>query len=267
MGRIVTVSDLRDRARRRLPRFIDGFLEGGAGAENGLARNRAALDRVTLLPRYLVNIEERSTAVSLFGRRWSAPIGAAPIGMANLIWPGADRAIARACGALGLPATISTAASTSLEAFRAEAGEHGWFMLYPGRAEAVVADLVDRADQAGYDVLLVTVDVPLASVRPRERRSGFVAPLRVTPALALDALRHPAWALATLRHGVPQFANMARYAGAGSDTNAQAAYIGRQTTGRFDWERLAALRARWPRTLVAKGILSPADAEKAKALG
>lgn len=267
MGKPVTISDLRARAGRRLPGFAYAFLEGGAGAENGLRRNEEALDRVTLLPRYLVNIEERSTAVTLFGRAWRAPIGAAPIGMANLIWPGADLAIARACRAAGLPGSISTAASTSLEDFREVAGDCGWFMLYPGRAEAVVADLVDRAEAAGYDTLIVTVDIPLASIRPREQRAGMAAPLRFTPRLIADAMLHPRWTLATLRAGTPQFANMARYAGPASGANAQAAYLGRQTTGRFDWERLADLRARWPHRMVVKGILAPADAERARALG
>jgi len=267
VSRPVTISDLRARAGRRLPRFVHGFLEGGAGEENGLRRNQSRLDDVQLLPRYLINIEERSTRTTLFGREWTAPIGAAPIGMANLIWPDADRAIARAAGVLGMPASISTAASTSLEDFSTVAGDNGWFMLYPGRAEPVVADLVDRAEAAGYDVLVVTVDIPLASIRPRERRGGFVAPMRITPRVALDAIAHPAWSLSMLRHGVPQFANMARYTGAKSDTNAQAAYLGRLTTGRFDWERLEALRARWPHRMVVKGILSPDDALRAQAMG
>src|SRR5436305_14464478 len=189
------VSDLRPRAKGRLPKFVCDYLDGGAGSEAGVRRNEREFEELMLKPRALVNIEKRDLSTSLFGRRWAAPFGIAPIGLGNLIRPRAEEAIARAAAAADIPYTLSTAANTKLERIAEIAPGKAWFQLYGSRRDADVADIVDRAERAGYDVLVLTVDVPLASRRLRDIRNHFMVPFRITPPVALELLTHPRWSL------------------------------------------------------------------------
>lgn len=262
----VVVSDFRKLAKRRLPGFVFDYMDGGAGTEAGIRRNEAAFDDLVFRPRYLVNTEHRDLSTELFGKRWSAPFGTAPIGMANIVWAGSDEAVARAAVKTGIPYTNSTAGSTTLERIKDVAGENAWFMLYPGRAEEVIADLVERADAAGYDLMMVTVDVPLQSKRPREIRNGWKNPFRVTPNVLLSLAAHPAWSMATFSAGIPELANMEKYTSKGAVAE-QAKYFGGDTTGRFDWDRLKAVRDRWPRRMLIKGMQTAEDVLKARDYG
>jgi len=263
---LACVSDLRLRAKRRLPHFVFDYLDGGAGSEAGVRRNEQAFNDLLLNMRALVNVETRDLSTRLFGRTWAAPFGVAPVGLGNLIWPGADEAIARAAVATNLPYTLSTAATTSLERIAEIARQHAWFQLYVAKRDADVVDLVNRAEQAGYDVLLVTVDVPLPARRLRDIRNHFTVPFRITPGVALALLTHPSWSLATLRAGVPRFVNVERYADV-FDRRSIAAYLSAEIRGRFDWDDLKRLRDRWPRRFVVKGLMTAEDAVRARDLG
>jgi len=263
---LACVSDLRLRAKRRLPHFVFDYLDGGAGGEAGVRRNEQAFNDLLLNMRALVNVETRDLSTRLFGRTWAAPFGVAPVGLGNLIWPRADEAIARAAVATNLPYTLSTAATTSLERIAEIAPQHAWFQLYIGKRDADVADLVNRVEQAGYDVLLVTVDVPVPARRLRDIRNHFTVPFRITPGVALGVLTHPSWSLATLRAGVPRFANVERYADV-VDRRSTAAYLSAEVRGRFDWDDLKRLRDRWPRRFVVKGLMTAEDAVRARDLG
>jgi isopentenyl diphosphate isomerase/L-lactate dehydrogenase-like FMN-dependent dehydrogenase len=263
---LACVSDLRLRAKRRLPHFVFDYLDGGAGSEAGVRRNEQAFNDLLLNMRALVNVETRDLSTRLFGRIWAAPFGVAPVGLGNLIWPGADEAIARAAVATNLPYTLSTAATTSLERIAEIAPQHAWFQLYIAKRDADVADLVNRAEQAGYEVLLVTVDVPVPARRLRDIRNHFTVPFRITPGVALALLTHPSWSLATLRAGVPRFANVERYADV-FDRRSIAAYLSAEIRGRFDWDDLKRLRDRWPRRFVVKGLMTAEDAVRARDLG
>jgi (S)-mandelate dehydrogenase len=263
---LACVSDLRLRAKRRLPHFVFDYLDGGAGSEAGVRRNEQAFNDLLLNMRALVNVETRDLSTRLFGRIWAAPFGVAPVGLGNLIWPGADEAVARAAVATNLPYTLSTAATTSLERIAEIAPQHAWFQLYIAKRDADVADLVNRAEQAGYEVLLVTVDVPVPARRLRDIRNHFTVPFRITPGVALALLTHPSWSLATLRAGVPRFANVERYADV-FDRRSIAAYLSAEIRGRFDWDDLKRLRDRWPRRFVVKGLMTAEDAVRARDLG
>jgi (S)-mandelate dehydrogenase len=263
---LACVSDLRLRAKRRLPHFVFDYLDGGAGSEAGVRRNEQAFTDLLLNMRALVNVETRDLSTRLFGRIWAAPFGVAPVGLGNLIWPGADEAVARAAVATNLPYTLSTAATTSLERIAEIAPQHAWFQLYIAKRDADVADLVNRAEQAGYEVLLVTVDVPVPARRLRDIRNHFTVPFRITPGVALALLTHPSWSLATLRAGVPRFANVERYADV-FDRRSIAAYLSAEIRGRFDWDDLKRLRDRWPRRFVVKGLMTAEDAVRARDLG
>src|SRR6266851_139323 len=190
-----------------------------------------------------------------FGRRWAAPFGIAPIGLGNLIWPRAEEAIARAAAAADIPYTLSTAANTKLERIAEIAPGHAWFQLYVSKRDEDVADIVERAERAGYDVLLLTVDVPLAARRLRDIRNNFMVPFKITPRVALELITHPRWSIETVSAGVPRFVNVEQYA---PMVNRQsiAAYLTSEIRGRFDWEDLKKLRARWRRRLVVKGVMT-----------
>ena len=263
---MVCVSDLRARARRRLPRFVFDYLDGGAGSEAGVRRNERAFEDLLLNPSALVDIENRDVSTTLFGRRWSAPFGIAPIGLGNFIWPGAEEAIARAAVEADIPYTVSTAATTSLERIAEIAPRHAWFQLYVAKRDEHVLDLMQRVEHAGYDVLVVTVDVPLAARRLRDIRNQFVVPFRLTPRVALELLKHPTWSLATLRAGVPRFANVEKYAEM-RERRSIAAYLTAEMRAGFDWDELKRLRDRWPRRFVVKGLMTAQDSVRARDLG
>jgi (S)-mandelate dehydrogenase len=261
-----TIDHLREAARRRLPRFAFDFMDGGSGGEVALRRNRDVFREVALLPRALVNCERRDSSVELLGQVFERPFGIAPIGLANLIWPGADEALARAAAAARIPYILSTAGTTSIEAIAA-VSRQAWFQLYVGKDQDIVDGLISRADRAGCPVLVVTVDVPAPGKRVRDLANRFSLPFRPDAHMAFDLVRHPSWSLATARAGAPRFANLEQYGAGNASPQSLAALMAGQTSARLDWDLLRTIRSRWPRKLVVKGILHPEDARQAKALG
>ena len=180
-----------------------------------------------LLPRAMIDVEGRSIAATFFGRRWDAPFGIAPIGMGNLIWPGADAMVAAAARDANIPYVLSTAGTTSMEVIASIAPEHAWFQLYVGKSQVIVDDLISRADRAGFEVLVVTVDVPAPGRRLRDQRNGLRLPLRPSAVWGIELATHPVWSLATLRKGPPRFANLEPYAA----SNASACVAGHADGG------------------------------------
>jgi len=266
MPTITSVSDFRTLARRRIPRFAFDYLDGGAGDEVGVRRNTDAFDALKLMPRMLVNVEKIDLSTTFFGKKWNMPFGTAPIGAGGLMWPRGEEAIARAAVEAGIPYTNSTPACTSLERIREVAGENAWFQLYVGRAESMVEDLVGRAEAAGYDVMFVTVDVPLPPRRLRDLRNHFTMPFAWSPWVVWQLLIHPEWSIRTVMNGIPRFANIERYA-PNPGVQPLARYMSSQVTGKFDWDALKRLRDRWKGKLVPKGLLSVEDCLKAKEIG
>ncbi|MBI3446635.1 MAG: alpha-hydroxy-acid oxidizing protein [Magnetospirillum sp.] len=265
MKHAASIGDLARRARRRLPGFAFGFLDGGSGEEGGLRRNREGLEAVRLAPR-VCRGGKPVTEASLFDQIHGQPFGAAPVGMGNLMWPGADLAVARQAARLKFPVVASTVASTALEAIAEAAEGQAWFQLYCSRQERINRDLLARAWAAGIRVLVVTVDVPMAGDRRRDVRNRFILPFRPGPRFLAQVASCPLWALAMLRSGSPGFPNLARY---GSEVQGQtlAAFIMAQIKDDLTWEDLRGLRDLWRGKLVIKGVLNAADARGALDLG
>lgn len=268
MAWMQSVEDARARARRRLPGMLFDFIDGATGQERAKARNRAALDLLTLQPRVLTGAGEASLATTLMAKEYGLPFGIAPMGMCDLSWPGADRAYADVAKRWGIPHCVSTAASTSLEQVHAWAGERAWFQLYVGEASAGWA-LLERALEAGYRQLIFTVDTPQVSRRHRELKRGFQVPFHMGPRQIWDFANHPHWSLATLKYGVPSFGNNRDDANpnGGRGQRGKPAFDRTQNRGAVDWQFLDALRARWPYQLIVKGVLSAADAVRIQAAG
>lgn len=257
---------LRDRASRRLPRFVFDFIDGAAGNESGLRRNRAALEAITLTPRALGGDKPPQTALTLFGHTYRAPIGIAPMGLAGLAGAGTDAALARAAAAIGIPHILSSAATVSMEDLHPIAGDLLWLQVYLGRDPAVAEDLMRRAERVGIHVLVVTVDTPVPGRRYRDMANGFTFPPRLRPRALFDMLRRPAWSLGMVTAGVPTFRNLAPSAPTANGGGSLAALMHQQSSP-TDWDRIIEVRNRWKGALLLKGILHPDDAVRARDLG
>jgi (S)-mandelate dehydrogenase len=268
--RFPTIAHMRQYARRHVPHFVFEYMDGGAGADTGIAHNWAALDAVELVPRYGVMPSLPPIDVELFGRRYAAPIGVAPMGGPALVWPGADAALARAAQRARVPYTLGTVGGMTIEEAAELAPDVFWFQLYrmSKNDHALGLDLVRRADTAGAHVLVLTIDVPVRTTRPREAAVGLGrGPFRPDLPMLLDMIRSPSWLLALARHGRPKFANIELYAGENASGDQVIRFTRQELGGAFTWEEIARFRDRWRRPMVLKGILHPHDAAKAVAMG
>ncbi|HUG78490.1 MAG TPA: alpha-hydroxy acid oxidase [Burkholderiales bacterium] len=267
LTRAINIEDLRALAKKRLPRAIFDFFDGGAEDEVTLRENRAAFERVRLLPRVLVNVAHVDTKVRLFDHLASLPLAIAPTGGIGAGRAGADVALARAARAFGVPFTLATPASASIERIAAEAGGCLWFQLYVVRDLAFRERLVLRARDCGYEALLVTVDLPISGKRERDPRNDFVTPYRPSWRNSRDVLRKPAWLLEILRHGLPTMANFEGYKFSSLKLTDIATQVGREMDAAFGWEELKRLRDLWPGKLLVKGVERADDAERAAGIG
>lgn len=260
---------LRRRARARMPTFAYDYVDTGVGMEQGVKRNATALDALDMVPRFGATSRSPATAIELFGRRYALPVGIAPMGLMSLAWPGAETYLARAAQDAGIPFVLATGAAMSIEQAAALAPDVFWFQLYhfTGGDTDIDLDLVRRAEVAGAHVLVLTIDSAARPKRHRDLRNGLVPPFRLTPRMALQAACAPVWLAALMRHGAPRFDNVRSYVGDKADAWATAAFMVEHASGVFSWDEVARIRERWPRALVVKGLLHPADAEKAVALG
>ena len=234
-----------------MPRMTFDYIDGSAGDERACALNVEMIEALRILPRVLVNVENRSQQKSLFGETWQLPFGIAPMGMCDLTWPGADAMLARAARQYGMPLVLSTMASSSIEATAERTGKNAWFQLYVGQSEEVAFHLVERAEIAGYRNLILTVDVPEIGSRPREKRNGFQSPVRIGPKQFFDFAFHPQWSLQTLKSGVPKLANV--------NVPGGKEFKRSEARGKVDWAFLDRLRERWPGKLIVKGVLGCED--------
>jgi (S)-mandelate dehydrogenase len=264
------VTYLRRRARQRVPHFAFEYADGGAGNEDaGIKRNWAALDAVELVPRYGVMPSLPPCEVELFGRRYSAPIGVAPMGGPAIVWPGADVHLARAAQRARIPYVLSTVGGASIEKIAEIAPDVFWFQLYrfANNDHAIGFDLVRRAEAVGCRTLVLTLDVPARSTRPRETAIGLAGAFQIHAGMIVQAALAPGWLMALARHGTPRFANVHAYAGAAASLSELIAFTRREMGGAFTWDEVRKYRERWKGTLIVKGVLHPQDAEKAVSLG
>ncbi len=266
--RALSIEELRGMARRRLPNFVWEYLEGGAEDEVTLRRNRAVFDAVRLLPRTLVDVSARRRSVPLFGAESAAPFVVGPTGFNGLLSHRADLALARAAAAAGVPFVLSHVATMPIEEIAREAGGRLWMQLYLFRSREAARAVVDRAEGAGCEALVVTTDSSVFGNREWDRRN-YRAPMRLDARNMLDVLVHPRWLLDVLvPHGVPRFGNLGGVLPPGQDSARNAAaFLAREMDQSLRWEDIAWLRGLWPRRLIVKGILAAEDAERAVACG
>lgn len=262
-----SIDDLRTLARRRLPRAVFDFYDGGAEDERTLEGNCLAFGRWCWVPRVLVDVAHASSACTLLGAPAGMPAAIAPTGAAGFGCRGADLALARAAAKMGVPYTLSSSATTSIEAVAEKAPGRLWFQAYVLRNRDFFWQLVERARRAEYEALVITVDLPVGGKRERDFRNHFSIPFRFTPRNMLDFASRPRWAIDMLLRGMPVMENLRGLEAAATNATAIASSVGRSYDPGFDWARLAEVRERWPRQLIVKGVSRGDDARRLAAMG
>ncbi|MGH1354284.1 MAG: alpha-hydroxy acid oxidase [Thalassovita sp.] len=264
--RFPAISDLKARAQQRMPWFVFEYLDSATGVEATQRRNREKLDAVLMMPSILHGEITPDLSVELFGRRHPLPFGVSPVGMSGLFWPNAERLLAAEATRQHLPYGLSTVASRTPEDVAECLDGNGWFQVYPPRDPLIRSDMLKRARDAGFHVLVLTADVPVASRRERQTRSGLTSPPKLTPRLLTQVARCPAWAMGTLKHGMPRMRLIDSYADAvtGLSSTEHVGYLLRTSP---DWSYLQALRDEWDGPLVIKGVLDARDVPQLEAAG
>ena len=258
---MLALKDFEAAAARHLPRSVFGFIAGAAETDSALRHNFESFRDWALVPRMLADVSGRSQAKTLFGRRYSAPFGIAPMGASALAAYRGDLVLASAAAGLNVPMITSASSLIRMEEIR-EAGS-GWYQCYqPGEPERIEA-LVDRVAAAGYDTFVLTVDIPVPANRENNVRTGYSMPLKITPRLAFDTVIHPGWLLNTWlrtirRHGMPHFENMDAVRGPPILSKDLVRNVGKRD--QLSWEHLVLIRRKWKGNLVVKGILAKEDA-------
>lgn len=258
--------DLKEHAKRRMPFFAFEYLDSGTGREAAKRRNRQDMDAILLMPSILHGEFKPDLSVTLFGKTFKLPFGISPVGMSGLFWPDAEGILARCATAAGLPYGLSTVASCTPEAVGQVLDGNGWFQVYAPRDPAIRSDMLKRARDAGFTALVLTVDVPVASRRERQTRSGLTSPPRLTPQLLAQVARCPAWALGMARLGMPRMRLIDSYAGqlTGLSSTEHAGYLLRTSP---DFDYLKALRDLWDGPLIVKGVMDARDVTLLEASG
>jgi len=267
LRRILALEDFQEAARPLLPRPIFGYVSGGVETDASLRANRAVWDELAFVPRTLIDTSARTQKTTLFGHSYDAPFGIAPMGGTSMAAFEGDLVLARAAAAANIPMLLSGAALTPLERVR-ETSATTWFQAYLPGDDGPIAQLVERVTRAGYDTLVLTVDVQVTANRENNVRSGFHQPLRPSLRLAWDCGGRPQWLFGTLlrtlwTHGMPHVENMGRRVPLISRT-------AERESGRRDklsWRHLELIRRLWKGRLVLKGILDRQDARMARERG
>lgn len=260
--------DLKWRAEKRLPKFVWEYLDSGTGIEATKARNRAGLERLGFAPSILHGAIDADLSTRFLGRDMALPFGVAPVGMSGLIWPGAERLLAQAAARAGIPYTLSTVAAASPEDVAAELGPEAWFQLYPPKDPAIRSDLLKRARDCGFSTLVLTVDVPVASRRERQTRSGLTQPPKLTPRLLAQVAQRPAWALAMARAGgIPHMRTLDKYITGASANLPPTAHIGYLLRTSPDMEYVHWLRDNWDGAFIIKGVMRASDCARLQEAG
>jgi L-lactate dehydrogenase (cytochrome) len=264
LARVASVADLRKIAKRRLPRGVFDYIDGGAEDERSLEDNTAAYARLRFRPRVLRSVGEVDPSTTLLGGRVPMPLVLAPTGYTRVADPQGELAAARAAERAALPYTLSTMATRSIEEVRAVSGGRLWFQVYAWRDRGLVAELIQRAHAADYEALVLTVDTAVLGRRDRDVRRGFTLPPQLGIGTLLDGAVHPGWTWAFVRSDPIRFANVAGRGadgpGDGSDPVSLAEYAKEQFDANLSWADVDWMRERWSGPIIIKGIQTVEDA-------
>ena len=257
--KIHSIEDARNLAQKRMPKLMFDFVDGSAGDEKLCEINSTALDQIRLEPKVLRNVENRILKKKFLDIQFDQPFGFSPMGMCNLTLADADQMLANESIVNNIPTCVSMASSTSLEKMFELTKGRSWLQLYNFQ-ENFVMELLQRAEQTGYKVAILTVDVPIQFRRAKDNKNGFTVPFKIGPKQLLDFAMHPIWSLTTLFNGIPKPMNYE------TSKNGNK-FIRTESRGATDWDTLKRVRDSWKGKLIVKGVMSPEDAIKIKNSG
>jgi L-lactate dehydrogenase (cytochrome) len=267
MPMILDIADLRELAKRRIPRAIFDYADGGSYDERTIRRNAADLDAMTFRQRVMVDVSKISLATTFLGSPVSMPLGIGPTGLAGLFHADGEILGARAAAACGIPFCLSTMSICSIEDVRAATQQPFWFQQYLMRDRGFNQELIDRAAAAKCSALMLTLDLQVIGERRRDPRNGLTIPPRLTLRNALDVATKPAWALGVLFGKRRTFGNLVGRIGGSSGINTLAEWIATQFDASANWRDVEWVRSRWPGKLILKGVLDAEDARLGVAAG
>ncbi len=262
-----SIEHIRERARQRMPRFAFEYLEGGCNSEINLRRNTDEIRDVQLKPWYLRDYQGSDSKTELFGKTYDAPFGIAPIGLQGLIWPGSTEILAKAAHDHNIPFILSTVGTASIETVAEITQGTAWFQLYHPKEDELRDKLLERAANAGMQVLVILADTPTFAWRPKEIKNGLSIPPKMSVQNVIQMMMHPTWSFGQLAAGAPEFKTMKPYIPTGLTMKHLALFMNKTFSGRLSPDKIAALRDRWKGKLVIKGVVNEEDAEKAVGLG
>ncbi len=266
LGACLNIGDVRELARRRLPRAVFDYVDGGADEELTLRANTAAFQAWRLVPKPLRDVSMVSTRSALFGAPLGAPLVLAPTGFTRMMHPQGELAVARAAAAAGVAYALSTVGTTTVEDLAATGHDDLWFQLYVLRDRGLTRSLVERAAASGFRVLEVAVDTAVSGRRERDVRNGLTIPPELSVRTLGDIAAHVSYWRSMLGAPALRFANIGDVGGVGEDT-VTAANMANLYDPSVDWDDLAEIRSWWRGPMLLKGLVTPDDAKRALALG
>lgn len=265
----LSLADFEVGARRILPKPLYAYVQGGVEDNLTLRANRQVFDSYFFKPGVLIDVSRRDISVDLFGHRYNAPVGIAPMGIAALTAYRGDLSLAQAAAAANVPFVMSGSSLIRLEEV-VQVAPNTWFQAYLPGDTAQIAPLIERVRKAGVKTLVITVDTPLKANRENNVRAGFSTPLRPSLALAYQGVTHPRWLIGTflrtlLKHGMPHFEN--NYVTRGAPVLSARVVRDFTDRGHLNWEHIRKIRRQWTGAMVIKGVMSTADTTRCQQLG
>ena len=266
-SRYPSTEDLRQKARKKIPKFAFEYLDGGCNEDVNMYKNTSDLHSIELIPQYLKHYSGINMQTELFGHTYDAPFGIAPVGLQGLMWPGSPEILAKAAFRHNIPFVLSTVTTASIETISEITHGKAWYQLYHPTEDSLRDDIIRRLKVAQYPVLVLLSDVPTFGFRPRDIRNGLAKPPRMTLRNVIQMMRRPHWGIQTLLHGIPHFATLKPYIPRNLNMGKLGLFMDRTFSGRLSEERIKAIRDQWKGKLVLKGIASEEDTELAIKMG
>ena len=262
MQKYPAISDLQKKAMKRMPKIAREYLEAGTDGEELIQRNLKAFEKIRMKPKFLQGELSVNLETELFGKKYAAPFGMAPIGISGLMWPRAEILLAQAAVRQNIPFSLSTVAAETPQTVGPHVGNNGWFQLYTPKEKDLCLKFLKQASTSGFHTLLLTVDIPMPSRRQRTRRAGLGPPVRKTPEFIWELLSHPAWFAATLRRGFPKLRMVEDIVNL-KDLKEVGNFVRDFVGGKLTWEYATWIKEHWDGPVVLKGIMQEEEAQLA----
>ncbi len=267
MRTITSIEDLRQRARRRVPKMFFDYADSGSYAEQTLRSNRADLERIKFRQRALVDVSQRDLGTTIIGARAALPLALAPIGLCGMQWGDGEILACRAAHAAGIPFTLSTMSICAIEDVAAAVDQPFWFQLYVMKDRGFAKSLVERAAAAQCSALVLTIDLQVLGQRHADVKNGMTVPPEIRVRNVIDIATKPRWALSALRGKRKTFGNLAGHVRGMENVNSLAQWIRGQFDPALSWKDVEWIRSLWPGKLIIKGVLDVEDARIAAKTG